>query len=84
VLVDTHTADGLKVAREHLQPGVPMLVLETALPAKFADTIEEALGFKPEPPAALRDIEALPKRYAVIAPEVAAVKQIIEAHCHDA
>jgi threonine synthase len=83
-LVDTHTADGLKVAREHLQPGVPMLVLETALPAKFADTIEEALGFKPEPPAALRDIEALPKRFVVIAPEVAAVKQIVEAHCRDA
>ena len=47
VLVDTHTADGLKVAREHLQPGVPMLVLETALPAKFAATIEEALGLRP-------------------------------------
>ena len=83
ILVDTHTADGLKVAREHLQPGVPMLVLETALPAKFADTIEEALGFKPEPPPALRDIEALPKRFVVIAPEVTAVKRIIEAHCRD-
>ena len=84
ILVDTHTADGLKVAREHLQAGVPMLVLETALPAKFADTIEEALGFKPEPPAALRDIEALPKRFVVIPAEVAAVKGLIEAHCHDA
>jgi len=84
LLVDTHTADGLKVAREHLQPGVPMLVLETALPAKFADTIEEALGFKPEPPPALRDIEALPKRFVVIAPDVAAVKGLIETHCHDA
>ncbi|MDP2004824.1 MAG: threonine synthase [Rubrivivax sp.] len=83
-LVDTHTADGLKVAREHLQPGVPMLVLETALPAKFADTIEEALGFKPEPPPALRDIEALPKRFVVMAPDVAAVKQFIEAHCQPA
>ncbi|MDO9074641.1 MAG: threonine synthase, partial [Rubrivivax sp.] len=83
-LVDTHTADGLKVAREHLQPGVPMLVLETALPAKFADTIEEALGFKPEPPPALRDIEALPKRFVVLAPDVMAVKGFIEAHCHDA
>jgi threonine synthase len=35
-VIDTHTADGLKVAREHVAPGVPMLVLETALPAKFA------------------------------------------------
>jgi threonine synthase len=81
VLVDTHTADGLKVAQKHLQPGVPMLVLETALPAKFAATIEEALGFRPEPPAALRDIEALPKRYVVMAPDVAAVKQHITTHC---
>ncbi|MBA4178742.1 MAG: threonine synthase [Leptothrix sp. (in: Bacteria)] len=84
MLVDTHTADGLKVAREHLRPGVPMLVLETALPAKFADTIEEALGFKPEPPPALRGIEALPKRFVVMAPDVAAVKRHIEAHCQDA
>ena len=43
-MIDTHTADGLKVAREHKRDGVPMLVLETALPAKFAETIREALG----------------------------------------
>jgi len=44
VMIDTHTADGLKVAYEHLEPGVPMIVLETALPVKFADTIVEALA----------------------------------------
>ena len=81
IAVDTHTADGLKVAREHLQADVPMLVLETALPAKFAATIEEALGFRPDPPAALRDIERLPRRFVVMAPDVAAVKQFIAAHC---
>src|SRR2546427_8297593 len=43
-MIDTHTADGVKVAREQLQSGVPMIVLETALPIKFAATIEEALG----------------------------------------
>ena len=79
-LVDTHTADGLKVAREHLTPGVPMIVLETALPAKFAETIREALGIDPEPPAALRGIEALPKRFTVMPVDVAAVKHYIEAH----
>jgi threonine synthase len=36
LVIDTHTADGVKVAREHLQAGVPMMVLETALPIKFA------------------------------------------------
>ncbi len=81
VLVDTHTADGLKVARAHLQPGVPMLVLETALPAKFAATIREAIGRDPEPPAALRGIENLPKRFTVMQPDVQAVKHFIQAHC---
>ncbi len=80
-LIDTHTADGLKVALAHREPGVPMLVLETALPAKFAAAIEEALGFAPEVPAALRGIEALPKRFVVMKPDVAAVKQHIVQHC---
>ncbi|MBC7469844.1 MAG: threonine synthase, partial [Ramlibacter sp.] len=47
VMIDTHTADGLKVAREQRQPGVPMIVLETAMPIKFAATIVEALGREP-------------------------------------
>ena len=80
VMIDTHTADGLKVAREHLQAGTPMIVLETALPAKFAATIREALGVDPEPPAALRGIEALPKRFVVMNPEVAAVQRYIREH----
>ena len=81
VLIDTHTADGLKVAREHLQPGVPMLVLETALPVKFAATIEEAVGFAPEVPTALKGIEALPRRCVVMKADAALVKSHIEQHC---
>jgi threonine synthase len=79
-MVDTHTADGLKVAREHLQPGVPMLVLETALPAKFAATIEEALGRPPLRPAGLDGIEALPKRFTTLPVDAAGVKAYIERH----
>ncbi len=60
-MIDTHTADGLKVAHELLEPGVPMIVLETALPVKFADTIVEALGRQPDRPAALEGIEQLPQ-----------------------
>jgi threonine synthase len=81
VLVDTHTADGLKVAQAHREPGVPMIVLETALPAKFAATIREALDIDPEPPAALRGIEALPRRFVVMPVDAAAVKRHIEQHC---
>jgi threonine synthase len=80
VIVDTHTADGLKVALEHRDPGVPMVVLETALPAKFAATIVEALGREPDRPAALLGIEALPRRVQVMPADVALVKRYIEAH----
>ncbi len=80
-IIDTHTADGLKVAREQRQPGVPMIVLETALPIKFAATIVEALGREPERPAKFDDIEQLPRRVTVLAPEVEAVKSFIAAHC---
>ncbi|HEX7437201.1 MAG TPA: threonine synthase [Caldimonas sp.] len=76
-LIDTHTADGLKVARSHIEAGVPMIVLETALPAKFAQAIVEATGREPPRPAALRGIEDLPKRFAVMAADAQAVKQFI-------
>jgi len=80
-MVDTHTADGLKVAREQRVPGVPMIVLETALPAKFAETIQEALGRDPVRPAALEGIEALPKRFSVMPVDAAQVKAYITEHC---
>jgi threonine synthase len=80
VVIDTHTADGLKVGREHLDWGVPMLVLETALPAKFAETIVEAIGVQPDRPAAMRDIEALPKRFVVMPVDAQAVKTYLSAN----
>jgi threonine synthase len=80
VLVDPHTADGLKVALEQREPGVPMVVLETALPAKFAATIREAAGVEPEVPPALRGIEGLPRRFTVLPADAARVRQYIEAH----
>lgn len=81
VVIDTHTADGLKVALEHRQPGIPMLVLETALPAKFEDTIREALGRVPDRPADLADIESLPQRVELMDADVGAVRAFIERHC---
>jgi threonine synthase len=85
-MIDPHTADGVKVACEQRQPGETMIVLETALPAKFADTLVEALGpdAPPSPrPAALAGIETLPRRFAVLPADAAKVKAYIEAHCHD-
>jgi len=81
MMIDTHTADGVKVAREHLQPGVPMVVLETALPIKFAETIVEALGQQPERPPRFEGIEDLPKRVVVMPPRVEQVKAFIIEKC---
>lgn len=80
-LIDTHTADGLKAAREYRAPGIPMIVLETALPIKFAETIVEALGHEPERPARFRGIESLPKRVVKLPAEVEAIKAYISQHC---
>ena len=79
-MLDTHTADGLKVALENRLPGIPMIVLETAQPAKFEETIREALGTEPVRPADLKGIENLPQRVVVMAPDVEAVKQFVVDH----
>ena len=77
MIIDTHTADGVKVAREHLTPGVPMIVLETALPIKFAATIVEALGREPDRPAQFIGIEALPKRVVNLPTDAQAMMEYI-------
>jgi threonine synthase len=81
-IIDTHTADGVKVARAlRGDPAVPMVVLETALPIKFAATIEEALGRAPDRPAKFEGIEALPKRVTVLPADAQQVKAYIATHC---
>ncbi|WP_374326386.1 threonine synthase [Azonexus sp.] len=77
VMLDTHTADGLKVALEQRQPGQTMIVLETAQPAKFEETIREALGSEPVRPAELAGIEKLEQHVVVMDPDVAAIKQFV-------
>ncbi|MDP1766201.1 MAG: threonine synthase [Methylotenera sp.] len=80
VVIDTHTADGLKVAMELREVDVPMIVLETALPAKFEDALVEALGEVPERPADLNGIEDLPQKFTVMEADVAAIKEFIAKH----
>ena len=81
VMIDTHTADGVKVARECRDAGVPIIVLETALPIKFAATIVEALGREPDRPARFVGIEQLPKRVQVLGADARLVKDYIAQHC---
>lgn len=78
VLIDPHTADGVKVAAEYLQEGVPMLVLETALPAKFSETIEEAIGQPAPVPEHLQHLNDLPQRVVTMDADVAQVRAYME------
>lgn len=81
LMIDTHTADGIKVAQEHRVAGMPMIVLETAQAVKFAETIREALGRDPVRPAELAGIEDLPQKVEVVDADVNQVKDIIVRHC---
>ncbi|MDQ5908219.1 MAG: threonine synthase [Pseudomonadota bacterium] len=80
MIIDTHTADGVKVGLEYREEGVPLICLETALPVKFEDSIIEALGRSPERPVGYENIEALPQRFAISDADAAAIKAYIIAH----
>jgi threonine synthase len=77
VVVDPHTADGLRVAHLHREPRYPMIVVETALPVKFDETIVEALGEHAPRPPAYEGIESRPQRFEVMKPSAEAVKAFI-------
>lgn len=78
-VIDPHTADGVKVASALRRADETVVCLETALPAKFAETIREALNREPPRPDGFEGLEALPQRFRVLPADVAAVKQVIEA-----
>lgn len=88
VLVDPHTADALHVAgqlrgstlrsdtrRSHV--GSPVVVLETALPVKFAETITEATGLEPQLPARFAGLLERPRHVVELACDAAALKSLI-------
>ena len=77
VVIDPHTADGVGVAAR-LVGEEPMIVLETALPVKFAATIVEAIGVEPDRPERFAGLEELPRRVTVLAGGAEELKQIIE------
>ncbi|HZP67436.1 MAG TPA: hypothetical protein VFB32_14130, partial [Rudaea sp.] len=79
VVIDPHTADGVKVARELRDASVPVVCIETALPAKFAATLREALGRDPARPQAYADLESRPQQFTVLPADAAKVKDYIVA-----
>ena len=76
-VIDPHTADGVFVGRQYLESGVPMICLETALPAKFEETILESLGRPAPRPKGLAHLESLPQRVENIGADVEHLKRII-------
>src|SRR3989344_4757276 len=80
VIIDPHTAVAMKVALERRDKDVPMIVAETAQPAKFGDTIREALGFEPPVPKGYERLADLPEHTTRIDPDAETVKQFIAAH----
>ncbi|MDE2771313.1 MAG: threonine synthase [Bacteroidota bacterium] len=58
-IADPHTAVGLAAARDAPDP---VIVLATAHPAKFPDTIQRALGSAPEEASGLTSLYAMPVR----------------------
>ena len=58
-----------------------MIVLETALPIKFAATIVEALGREPVRPAQFEGIEQRPRRVTDMPADLQAIKAFIAEHC---
>src|SRR6185295_10628750 len=78
VVIDPHTADGVKVGLDYREPLVPLICLETAAAAKFASTIRAALGRDPERPSEYAGLEKLPQRFQVVPNDAAALKRYIE------
>lgn len=81
MLVDPHTADGLTVAARVARPGERVICLETALAAKFPETIREAVGRDPAPPPAYAGLEQAVQRFTLMPADVAQLKHFIAAHC---
>ncbi|MBT6603389.1 MAG: threonine synthase [Nitrosomonadales bacterium] len=77
VIIDTHTADGIKAAMDHSAPSNPMIVLETALPIKFEKSVFEAIGLYPKRPDSLKDLELFDQKFEVFENSVESVKKCI-------
>ena len=78
VLVDPHTAVGLKAAQQcRRSPAVPMITLATAHPAKFPDAVERATGVRPTLPPALADLFEREERFDRLPNDLAAIERYI-------
>jgi len=80
-LVDPHTAVGLAAAARigPAEPTTPMVVLSTAHPAKFPETVLAAAGVAPVSPRGADALAAKPERFERVAADAEAVKRLVRA-----
>jgi len=83
-LLDPHTAVGVLVAEQHLQPEVPMICLATAHPAKFPQAIEDAVGADIARHPILDALKDAPVRSVTLPNELNAIRRYIADHVHGA
>ena len=77
-LVDTHSAIGIAAAeKSRLDPGMPVVSLATAHPAKFPDAVEKAIGFRPKLPERLAAMMTAKERVQDLPNDVKAVQAFI-------
>lgn len=76
-LLDPHSAIGCAVARHHTKPGVPMVTLATAHPAKFPDAVEAASGQRPDLPDWVGDLMSREERLSKLPNDLSTIEAFI-------
>jgi threonine synthase len=77
-LLDPHSAVAVAAARaSRRDPCVPMVALASAHPAKFADAVESAVGFRPAPPPQLAALMSKRERITVLPNDLAAIQRFV-------
>jgi threonine synthase len=72
-LIDPHTAVAVAGLRRAQDVAAPVVVLSTAHPAKFPDTVEAATGEAPVMPRAAQGLAARPERFDRLPADVGAI-----------
>ena len=80
VLLEPHGAVGWVALEQYLEKNPTQAIavsVETAHPAKFPEEIEQLLGFSPEVPPALAEVESKPEHYRTMPPDCAAFRKLL-------
>ena len=77
-ILDPHSAVGTKSAVKVQKPGIPMVTLATAHPAKFPDAVKEAIALTPDLPPHMADLYEKEERMVILSAKSHEIKHFIE------